>query len=294
MELVQQPKFKSASRLWLRLLRGYFRIEVEGLEHLPKKGRALIAPNHSGFAGADAVLLAYVLKLKTRRRARILAHRAFFDFSRTLKAVSQSFGLKKASIQGGVDILKEDHLMIIFPEGETGNFKPTYRRYELQRFHTGFLRMAIEAQAPVIPCVIVGAEESHLNLGNLDFSKFVRGLRIPLPLNFIPLPAKWRIIFLPPVSFGAGDATLLENAEAMKKRAATLQREMQRELRERLRKREYIYFRETRAMADSMLDRLSRLQREARRTRGRWLSRSGPARTVRSFRRAVGRVARLP
>ena len=260
-ELVHPPRLKSVSRLWLHLLRKYFRIELIGMENIPARGRALIAPNHSGFAGADAILLTHVIKRETRRRARILAHRSFFDFSSTIASVSESFGLRKASVEGGINILKEDHLLVIFPEGETGNFKPTYRRYQLQRFHTGFLRMAIAAQAPIIPCVIIGAEEAHLNLGNLNFSKLVRGVRIPLPLNFIPLPAKWKIVFLPPVALEV-TPEILEDPKALRRHALLLQRQMQRQIRAELRKREYIYFRETREIADKMLGKLTRLRRK--------------------------------
>ena len=253
-ELVRKDRLKSMERFWLGLLSFYFRIEIEGLENIPKKGAALITPNHSGFAGADAVLLTFVLKRETKRRARILAHRAFFDFSETLKSISESHGMAKATVAGGADMLAKGHLVILFPEGETGNFKPTYRRYQLQRFHTGFLRMAITEKAPVIPCVVLGAEESHLNFGNINFERIVKGLRIPLPLNFIPLPAKWRIAFLPPIDLS--HITLgvegVDDTYTLRREALMIQRKMQREIRRRLKKREYIYFREGRKFLNNV------------------------------------------
>ena len=54
-------------------------------------------------------------------------------------------------------------------------------------------------KAPIVPCTIVGAEESHLNLGNIDLSRFMKDIRIPIPLNLIPLPAKWKIRFWDPI-----------------------------------------------------------------------------------------------
>ncbi|MCM2277443.1 MAG: 1-acyl-sn-glycerol-3-phosphate acyltransferase [Oligoflexia bacterium] len=264
-ELVQRPRQKTLLRFVLQLLRYYFRIEVEGLEHLPKRGRALILPNHSGFTGIDAVLLTFIIKRETRRRARILAHRAFFDFSKRLKTLSESQGLRKASIEAGIDILEKDHLLVLFPEGETGNFKSSLKRYELQEFHTGFLRMGLPAAAPIIPCLIIGAEESSLNLANLDLTKWVRHLRIPLPVNLLPLPAKWKIVFLPPIPPDAWGANLLENKTRARTEARKLRLRMQRELRARLRKREYIYFEKAEKLLKSKARRAAkRLPRKLR------------------------------
>lgn len=262
-ELIQHKKNlkKTVSRLWLQLLRNYFRIEIVGIEHIPRKGSALIIPNHSGFLGADAVLLTFLIKRATRRRARLLAHRAFFDFSKKLKIVSESFGLKKAGIASGIEILNRGQLLILFPEGESGNFKATSHAYELQLFHTGFLRIALRTGAPILPCFIIGAEESHLNLGHLDFSSFMRGLKIPLPVNFVPLPAKWKIVILPPLDLkkvcqkrfqSLPDAefveTLLGNQKELERMAKKIRKDLQKKITDELKRRPFIYFKTTRKL----------------------------------------------
>jgi 1-acyl-sn-glycerol-3-phosphate acyltransferase len=251
-ELVKHRRFKTLNRIWLQLLRGYFRIEVEGLEHLPRKGGAIIIPNHSGFVGADALMLSHVIKRETRRRARLLAHRAFFDFSETLKAVSERFGLRRAAVSGGQEMLRQGRLVILFPEGEVGNFKPTFKRYQLQPFHTGFLRMSIPNGVPIIPCVIIGAEEANFNLGNLDLSTFIKGIRIPFPVNPVPLPAKWKIRFLPLID-STQYADALEDAEKLQQLARDFQARLQKEIRKELKTREYIYFRQTSKLVDKIM-----------------------------------------
>lgn len=241
-EIHHKGPLKSFARLWLLLLENYFRIEVEGLENIPKKGGALITPNHSGFAGADATLLAFLIKRKTRRQPRLMAHRAFFDFSDTLKDLSQSFGLRKAGFQEGVSILKENHLMVLFPEGEAGNFKASYKRYRLEKFHTGFIRMALTADVPIVPCAVVGSEESFFNLGSIDLSKWFKNIRIPIPLNLIPLPAKWKIVFYPPVYPGEiGTKSILRDKEILEDAAQYFQKNLQSELKKLSKNRKYIY-----------------------------------------------------
>jgi 1-acyl-sn-glycerol-3-phosphate acyltransferase len=250
-EIVHTSEFHKGFKNLLTLLKTYFRLEVEGLEYLPKTGeKGLVCPNHSGYAGTDAVLLAHLIREQTGRRPRILAHRAFFDFSNTLRSVSESFGLHKASIENGLAIQKRKHLLILFPEGEKGNFKSTALRYRLQEFKTGFLRIAIQSSAPIIPCVIIGAEESHLNLGNIDLTKFAKGMRIPLPIMMLPLPAKWKIKFLPPIDTSNFDKSILDDAEQMKKLARKIHHQIQRAIFEELRNREYIFSTRARKVVD--------------------------------------------
>ena len=252
-ELVQTPEFDRGFRNFLRFLKTYFRVEIQGLENLPGRGRkGVICPNHSGYAGTDAVLLADLIREHTGRKPRILAHRAFFDFSSRVKAISERFGLQKASIENGVNVQKRNHLLILFPEGEKGNFKPTLMRYRLQEFKTGFLRIAIESGAPIIPTVIIGAEESHLNLGNVSLGKIAKGLRIPLPLTLLPLPAKWKIRFLPPIDTSQIDPALLRDQERLRLLAKKIRRQLQRAIHEELRGREYVYARETRRVVDKL------------------------------------------
>ncbi len=250
-ELVKNDRFRKASRVWMKLLRVYFRLEVEGIENIPKKGKAIISPNHSGYSGFDAVLLGHVVLKYRRRIPRILAHRAFFDLSSRVREVSESFGLRKASIGGGAEILKKNRLIVLFPEGESGNFKSSRKAYLLKPFHTGFVRMALESEAPIIPCVIIGAEETHLNLGNINLSKVIKGLRIPLPLNVLPLPAKWRIVFLKPIPI----QDLVRNPDSEKQIAAAarkIQTITQKAVRQELKRRPYVYFRQTRKLLEAV------------------------------------------
>lgn len=192
--------YKVFPRFFMELMKKYFRLEIVGLENIPTKGPVLIAPNHSGFSGFDAMILAYVLQQNTKRIPRVLTHHLWF-LTETTSIPAQKLGFIEATYENGVQFLKKNNLVVLFPEGEHGNFKPTSKRYQLQEFKRGFVRMAIESQAQVVPTIILGAEETHINLQKLKFTKFLRGLVLPLPLNILPLPAKWKIIFEKPVSF---------------------------------------------------------------------------------------------
>jgi 1-acyl-sn-glycerol-3-phosphate acyltransferase len=185
-------------RFLLEILRKYFRLEVFGTENIPRRGAVIIAPNHSGYSGFDAFLLGHVVQTEGKRVPRVLTHHFWF-LTETTAIPAHKMGFTEATYDNGIQALKKGNAIVLFPEGEQGNFKPTTERYQVQELKRGFVRMALEAQCAIVPTIILGAEETHINLKKLKFTKFLRGSVIPLPLNIIPLPAKWRIRFLEPI-----------------------------------------------------------------------------------------------
>jgi 1-acyl-sn-glycerol-3-phosphate acyltransferase len=231
--------FDTAPRLLLTALSKYFRLELEGTEHLPKRGRCIIAPNHSGFAGLDAVLLGHEILRNTGRIPRLMAHRLWFATDLTSKPL-EKMGIVEATTNNGIQLLKKNHLVVLFPEGESGNFKPSSQRYVLQEFRRGFVRMALLAQAPIVPTVIIGAEEASLTLAQIKVAKYLLGSVLPLPLNLIPLPTRWKIQFLEPILLpfkpeSANDADLVHDI------ASDLQERLQLAVNKQLAKRKSIF-----------------------------------------------------
>ncbi len=217
----------------------YFRLEIVGEDHLPKKGKLLITPNHSGYSGFDAMILTHILKKITGRAPRVLTHHLWFLTEKT-SLPAQKLGFVEATRENGLKFLKRNQQVVIFPEGENGNFKPSTKAYRLQEFKRGFIRMALMTQTPIVPCLIIGAEETHINLKKLKLTKFLRGLVLPLPLNVIPLPAKWKIIFLEPITlpFPASSA---DDREVVQELAQMVREKMQKALNHELKERKSVY-----------------------------------------------------
>lgn len=232
--------YRVLPHLLLEIMRKYFRLEIEGIENIPKRGAAIIAPNHSGFTGFDALLLAHVINKEARRIPRVLTHQFWF-LTKTTAIPAQKMGFTEATLDNGVSALEKNNLIMIFPEGESGNFKPTSQMYQLQEFKRGFVRMAVKTQAPIIPTLVIGAEETHINLSQLKFTKFLRGTVIPLPLNVIPLPVKWKIKFLPPI-YLPYKPSQIEDRELMLEVASDIQEDMQEALLDQVQKRGSKFF----------------------------------------------------
>lgn len=224
----------------LELLTQYLRLEVVGHEHVPTTTRALITPNHSGFLAMDGLMLAHLLKKLTGRKPMVLTHHMWFQ-TKITAAPLEHFGFVEANKHNGVDGLKSDQTVVLFPEGEVGNFKPSTKAYRLQEFKRGFIRMAIETKSPIVPTLIIGAEETHINLSQLRLPNLFKNMILPLPLNLIPLPARWKIVFLPPIRLPLSPRAASDN-ELIHETCEEIREQMQSALTREVNSRTSIYF----------------------------------------------------
>ena len=200
-ERVVNPVIEAAYRSW-------FRVEWQGLEHLPAEGGALLVSNHAGMVPVDGGLIQYGIEEETDRAVYALAHHGFFRIpfmGQMLKRV----GTVVAHPDNAHRLLREDEkLVLVFPEGEKGPVKPKTERYRLQRFgRGGFVGTALRAGVPIVPIVLMGTEDTTPTIASLDLA----GQRFPISLNtllFGPIlgviahfPVKIRARVLPPVHF---------------------------------------------------------------------------------------------
>ncbi len=232
--------YKVLPHFFLEIIRKYLRLEVVGISNIPKTGPVIVAPNHSGFSGFDAILINYLITEQARRIPRVMSHHLWF-LTETTSVPAHKLGFVEATYENGVSLLRRKNVIILFPEGERGNFKPSSEMYQLQAFKRGFVRMALETGAPIVPCVVIGAEETHINLSQLRFAKFLRGPILPLPLNLIPLPAKWKICFLEPIYLPYSKEAVQDH-DLVHEIAEDIQEKMQEAILFEIRKRSSVFF----------------------------------------------------
>ncbi|HVM46149.1 MAG TPA: lysophospholipid acyltransferase family protein [Candidatus Thermoplasmatota archaeon] len=175
----------------LRKLRSYFRLHVEGLERIPP-GPVVLVANHTGWAGLDYAMLFLSVYDGTGRIPRVAVHPSYFRVA-PLRPRAEKLGFYEVSVQTSTRILDEKGAVCFFPEGEDGNFKPIWKRYQLQPFKPGFARVALASLAPIVPISVVGGEDANPTVGRLAPLEDILDVPIPIPLSILPLPAKWRI-----------------------------------------------------------------------------------------------------
>jgi len=189
----------------------WFRCEVEGIEHVPPTGGALLVANHGGALPPDASMIAKAIKEEhSRPRPLHLTVEHFFKGYPFLSMFVTKIGGVPAHPANVHRLLHdEQQLVLVFPEGAKGTEKLFKDRYKLRRFgRGGFVEAAARAGVPIVPVAVVGAEEAMPTIAQVGLLKRLTGL-IYFPITpLFPhlgllgaayLPAKFRIRFLPPV-----------------------------------------------------------------------------------------------
>jgi 1-acyl-sn-glycerol-3-phosphate acyltransferase len=215
----------------LRALRNYLRLRVDGLDNIPEHGPALLVANHTGWLGLDYALTALSVYDAFERIPRGMAHEAWFK-SPTTAQFARKAGLFQVTKGAMAKQLAKGHLVMLFPEGEKGAFRPG-SDYVLEPFARGFVRVAMATQVPVIPVAVLGGEESNPVGTRIESYEQLLNIKggLPIPRNLLPKPVKWRIRFLKPIPFtdyGPADADDVDRVHAV---AEDVRTRVQRELR---------------------------------------------------------------
>lgn len=192
------------------LFRSWFRTQVTGAENVPETGGALIAANHAGTIALDAVMTQVAVHdaHPQNRFLRLLAGEVVFRLP-FVGEVARRAGATAAGRDDARLLLTAGELVGVWPEGYKGVGKPFSERYRLQRFgRGGFITSALAADAPIIPCAIVGSEEAYPLLTDIEPLAKLFGLPyFPVTplfphmglLGLVPLPSKWMIRFGRPI-----------------------------------------------------------------------------------------------
>jgi 1-acyl-sn-glycerol-3-phosphate acyltransferase len=204
----------------------YFRVQAHGLEHVPKQGRVLIIPNHSGQLPMDGILTGYALVTNPHgpRMARAMIERFFPTVPWLGNLLNQLGGIIGDPINC-INLLKREEAVIVFPEGVRGSGKPYKLRYQLQRFGSGFMHIAMTYKTPIIPVGIVGCEETMPSLGSIDPLAKLLGIPYVPIAPLVPLPARVIINLGEPMHFDGrieNEAKVTENVELVKDRIRAL------------------------------------------------------------------------
>ena len=203
-DLLDPEYFKSVAGFFLKLGRAYFRSSITGLKHIPRKGPALIVSNHGVLALETPFFVAEIFR-GTKRIPRAVGDHFIWKIPLLRERVLRA-GVVDGNRGTALKLLKHGELAVVYPEGARGGAKTWGQRYGLDwTGRYGFIKVALEANVPILPAVTLGADDTYFVL-NDPYNWARRLLKsesmplpLPLGLGLLPFPTRFTMEIGPPI-----------------------------------------------------------------------------------------------
>jgi 1-acyl-sn-glycerol-3-phosphate acyltransferase len=147
------PPVIAAARTMFRVLDN--RITIEGAEHIPRRGGAVIACNHVSYL--DFIFCGLGAR-PAKRLTRFMAKKEIFDnkiagpLMRGMHHISVDRSAGVASYREALQKLKDGEVVGVFPEATIS------RSFTVKEIKSGAVRMAAAANVPVVPMALWGSQ----------------------------------------------------------------------------------------------------------------------------------------
>lgn len=221
----------------------YFEMKVYGQHNVPARGRGMLVGNHSGGWALDGIMViaSAFFELDPPRLAQGMAEK-FIQRMPFLANFTSRIGQLPGLPEHAVRLLEDERLLMVFPEGARGTAKLYKERDSLVGFGTGFVRLALQTNTPIVPFAFVGGGEAIPTVTNLY--KVGRMFGVPyIPVTpwgaAVPLPVTLQILYGAPIRLEGSahdtDDVIARHVDRIKSRIANLIRQG-RELRDGKRK----------------------------------------------------------
>jgi 1-acyl-sn-glycerol-3-phosphate acyltransferase len=180
------------------------RAEIRGIENITETGSAIIVSNH-GRLDFDFFILVKLIWDHCHRFPRNMADRIWFKLP-LIRALFHATGAVEGNRENAIELLRQNHIVLTYPGGVreimTSRFGEEHIRWEGR---TGFARVAIATQSPVIPVASKGVNNGFIFvtsgkwLGRLLYRGILRmgpsydDYRDPLTIGLIPFPIPFSV-----------------------------------------------------------------------------------------------------
>jgi 1-acyl-sn-glycerol-3-phosphate acyltransferase len=198
----------------------WFRGEVRNMGNVPERGPVLLVGNHSG-GNLTPDTIIFTLAFSTY----FGVERPFYQLAHNLVLASpygqllRKYGTVTASHENARRALDSGAALLVYPGGDWEVHRPSWEGNKVDfAGRRGFVRLALDAEVPIVPVVSVGGQQTALFLTRgawlsrlLRADRLLRlkvlpisiappwGLNIGDFLGHIPLPAKITTEVLPPI-----------------------------------------------------------------------------------------------
>ena len=173
-DLVYPPVVVAIKLFWKYL---GLRFDFQGVNHIPRKGGAILSINHVGYLD---FALTGTAALPTGRYVRFMAKKEVFDnklagpLMRGMHHICVDRNSGSASFVAALRALRAGEIVGIFPEGTISV------SFEIKELKSGAVRLAMAAGVPVIPTIVWGSQR----IWTKKVKRNLRREKIPIIVEF--------------------------------------------------------------------------------------------------------------
>jgi len=198
----------------------YFRVRVQGVEHVPATGPVLLVGNHNGgLLPTDGFFTLGAIhdRYGPERAVYALAHDFLFE-DPLLRKYALRLGMLRAGQESALHAFAAGACLLVYPGSDLDTYRPFRDRGKVVLGgRKGFLRLALRAGVPIVPVVSAGTHEQYIVLTRgdrlarlLHAHAWARTEVLPIVLAipwgitlgfvpYLPLPAQTSIAFGAPL-----------------------------------------------------------------------------------------------
>jgi 1-acyl-sn-glycerol-3-phosphate acyltransferase len=173
------PLYRALHTVLRPVINAVWHPRVEGVEHVPARGPAILASNHLSFADHFFMPMALDRPVFFLGKSDYFQgwKRYFFENAGVMPVDRQGGDAGEASLRKGQEILASGRLLGIYPEGTRSPDGKLYRG------KTGPVRLALRCAVPVVPVAMIGTFEV-MPPGDPVPKRRDVGVRFGRPLDF--------------------------------------------------------------------------------------------------------------
>jgi len=216
---------------------GWLEVRARGFENVPSSPVMLVS-NHSGGTLIPDVwgfAFAWYRHFGTSRPLHILGHELLFA-TRASARFFEACGVLRATPHAAREVLVDHRRdLLVLPGGDRDAWRPWRDRYRVHfAGRTGYARLALEAQVPVVPVAHAGAHETLMVLSSgeglakrFGLHRVARAEIWPIhlslpwglamgPLPHLPVPTPFRYLLGAPLALPSGAEAVLRLDEQVR------------------------------------------------------------------------------
>ncbi len=243
--------------VWKWLYDHYFRVTTDGWENIPDGQVLLVGSHNGGLASPDLSMMTYdwFRHFGTERLVYGLMHPTGWTVYNDLAQIVAKVGAIRAHPRMAIAAIEKGASVLVYPGGAEDVFRPYSERTKIKFVgRTGFIKLALKYNLPIVPLIAKGAHETLFIIadlyeqvkqlhdwglfpwiGGIDPQTFPIYLGLPWivgigPLMNIPIPQQIHTRVCPPIYFDKYGESVSKDrayvAECYDKVVTTMQKEL--------------------------------------------------------------------